>query len=173
MILCDRCNECYHKDCARSSGGSKVHDGPWFCVLCRGHLTLHGADDITQDWPLMDHLWTGWLPGDPDEADRITSIARQFRANGNELQVRLSATQTEEERWVDVPPLITRNRLMMDTHDSLGHCGRDKLFAALQFYFWWPRMYSDVIDCIRQCAVCQKDRPPKTPPEVLRWIDKG
>ena len=81
--------------------------------------------------------------------------------------------QTKEERWVDVPPLITRNRLMMDTHDSLGHCGRDKLFAALQLYFWWPKMYSDVIDCIRHCAVCQKDRPPKTPPEVLRWIDKG
>ena len=22
MILCDRCNDCYHRDCARSSGGS-------------------------------------------------------------------------------------------------------------------------------------------------------
>ncbi len=87
MILCDRCNACYHRDCARSSGGSQVHDGPWFCVQCKGHLTLHGAEDITQDWPLMDHLWTGWLPGDPDEADRITSLARLFRAHGHELQI--------------------------------------------------------------------------------------
>jgi hypothetical protein len=35
----------------------------------------------------MDHLWTGWLPGDPDEADRITSLARLFRAHGHELQI--------------------------------------------------------------------------------------
>ncbi len=62
---------------------------------------------------------------------------------------------------------------MMGTHDSLGHWGQDKLFAALQLYFWRPKMYSDVIDCIRWYAVCQKDRPPKTPPKVLRWIDKG
>ena len=62
MILCDRCNSCYHKDCAATAGGSAIHGGPWFCSSCKGHLTLHGAPDITQDWPLMDHLWTGWLP---------------------------------------------------------------------------------------------------------------
>lgn len=22
MVLCDKCNDCYHRDCARSSGGS-------------------------------------------------------------------------------------------------------------------------------------------------------
>ena len=62
MILCDRCNSYYHKECAATAGGSAIHGGPWFCSSCKGHLTLHGAPDITQDWPLMDHLWTGWLP---------------------------------------------------------------------------------------------------------------
>jgi hypothetical protein len=47
------------------------------------------------------------------------------------MQIQIPATKTEDERWVEVPPLITRSRLLMDAHDSLGHCGRDKLFAAI------------------------------------------
>ena len=85
-----------------------LHDGPWFCHSCKGHLSLHGAPDVTQDWPLIDHLWTGWLPQDPDEADRLEHLARYYRAQGDELQVKLPATRVAEERWVDVPPLITR-----------------------------------------------------------------
>lgn len=75
MILCDRCEGCYHRDCAGTTGGTQVHDGPWFCERCKGELTLHGMPDVTQDWPLMDHLWTGWLPQDPDEADRIQGLS--------------------------------------------------------------------------------------------------
>ena len=71
MILCDRCNAWYHRDCARKTKGSRIHKGPWFCATCKGTLTLEGYPDITQDWPLMDHLWTGWLPQDPTETDRI------------------------------------------------------------------------------------------------------
>lgn len=47
MILCDRCDTCYHGDCAREAGGTRIHDGPWFCLQCKGHLTLHGAPDVT------------------------------------------------------------------------------------------------------------------------------
>jgi hypothetical protein len=154
MILCDRCNDCYHKDCARSSGGSQVHDGPWFCMLCRGHLTIYGAADITQDWPFIDHLWTGWLPADPEESQRIQGLASHYRAHGNQMQVQVPATKTEDERWVEVPPLITRPRLLMDTHDSLGHCGRDKLYAAICMNFWWPGVHQDVAECVRTCPVC-------------------
>ena len=28
-----------------------------------------GLADVTQDWPLIDHLWMGWLPADVNEAD--------------------------------------------------------------------------------------------------------
>ena len=173
MVLCDHCDACYHRDCASKSRGTKLHDGPWFCATCKGSLTLQGYPDITQDWPLIDHLWTGWLPQDPVEADRLQRLAVHYRAHGEELQVKLPKTATEPERWVDVPPLITRPRLMMDTHDSLGHCGRDKLLATLKTYFWWPGMHSDVAECLRRCPVCQKDRPPRPRQEPVRWIDKG
>ena len=78
MVLCDRCNGCYHRDCAKGTAGTKLHGGPWFCAECKGYLTLQGAEDITQDWPLLDHLWTGWLPQDPDEADRIEALVWHY-----------------------------------------------------------------------------------------------
>ena len=63
--------------------------------------------------------------------------------------------------------------MVADTHDALAHCGRDKLLGALREHFWWPAMYSDVAQCTRTCATCQKDKPAKKPVEDLRWIDKG
>ena len=62
MVLCDRCNACYHPHCAEESEGTRVHGGPWFCHSCKGFLALWGAPDVTQGWPLMDYLWTGALP---------------------------------------------------------------------------------------------------------------
>ena len=47
MILCGRCEACYHRDCASKSGGTRIHDGPWFCPTCKGALTLEGYQDIT------------------------------------------------------------------------------------------------------------------------------
>ena len=61
----------------------------------------------------------------------------------------------------------------MDTHDSLGHCGREKLIAAIRLNFWWPGLHSDAAECLRRCPVCQKEKMPKPTPEVTRWIDKG
>ena len=65
------------------------------------------------------------------------------------MQIQIPATRTEDERWVEVPPLITRSRLLMDTHDSLGHCGRDKLFAAIQLNYRCPALHQDVADSVK------------------------
>ena len=58
----------------------------------------------------------------------------------------LPATRATRALWVDVPPLVTREQLLVDTHDSLGHCGRDKLLAAIRQFFWWPAIHADVVD---------------------------
>ena len=34
-------------------------------------------------------------------------------------------------------------------------------------------MHGDACDCLRRCAVCQKERAPPPPIEEVRWIDKG
>ena len=68
---------------------------------------------------------------------------------------------------------MARAQLLSDTHDSLGHCGQDKLLSALRGSYWWPGMHVDVADCVRRCTVCQWDKPPAPPKEELCWTDKG
>ena len=47
MVLCDRCDKCFHRDCATTSGGTQMHAGPWFCEACKGELVMHGFPDVT------------------------------------------------------------------------------------------------------------------------------
>ena len=96
-----------------------------------------------------------------------------YWACGKELQVLFPATATSPECWVDVPPLVARAQLLVDTHDSLGYCGQDNLLSTLRGSYWWPGMHVDVADCIWCCSICQWDKPPVPPKEELCWIDKG
>ena len=84
----------------------KVHGGPWFCHACKGFLVLWGAPDVMQDWPLMDYLWTGTLPQDPDKCDRLIKLEDTYRTQDDELQVLLLAAGHRKERWVNVPLLV-------------------------------------------------------------------
>ena len=86
---------------------------------------------MTQDWPLIDHLWMGWLPQDMDEANHFRWLGEMYWACSKELQVLLPVMATFLERWVDVPPLVAYAQLLVDKHDSLGHYGWDKLLSAL------------------------------------------
>ena len=71
MILCDRCENPYHRECAAKIGGSMLHDGPWFCPTCKGYIAMHGPEDITHDYHLIDHLWAGFIPQDLEESERV------------------------------------------------------------------------------------------------------
>ena len=75
MILCNRCNACYHPACPAQTEGTALHRGPWFCQTCKGKLVREGFPDVTLDWPLHDYLWAGRLPADPDEADCLEDLA--------------------------------------------------------------------------------------------------
>ena len=103
-----------------------------------GQIIHEGFTDVMEDWPLHRHLWTGWLPEDDAEAARVINLARYFQANNDELQVRYPSTQADPERWINVAPLANREQILADTHASLGHCGRDKLFTTIKEFWWWP-----------------------------------
>ena len=40
-----------------------------------------------EDWPLHAYLWTGQLPEDEEERNRILKHSEKYRANRDELQV--------------------------------------------------------------------------------------
>ena len=54
----------------------------------------------------MDYLWTGALPQDPDECNRLVKLGETYRAQGDELQVLLPAAGYWQERWVNVLLLV-------------------------------------------------------------------
>jgi hypothetical protein len=62
-----------------------VHRGPWYCYKCRAHLFLNGHDDPIEDVALIDYLWLGKEPVDAVQHDRLTQLAKVFRAEGSEL----------------------------------------------------------------------------------------
>ena len=62
MVVCDRCEGCWHPGCGDDGGRNTPHDGPWYCPTCRGHIAHHGFQDVTQDLGLIEYLWRGVMP---------------------------------------------------------------------------------------------------------------
>ena len=59
--------------------------------------------------------------------------------------------------WVprDLVPSILKSE-----HDSkiAGHFGQDKTIELVRRHFWWPKMDETIIDYIRSCPDCQRDK---------------
>jgi PHD-finger len=71
MVICDRCEAVFHPSCGADGGRNPVHDGPWYCAVCRGHIHLNGFRDSVEDIGLIDYLWLGRVPDDEGEAERV------------------------------------------------------------------------------------------------------
>ena len=88
---------------------------------------------------------------------------RVYDSVDGELQLRPAVPSGAAQR-VEVPgigerELSLRDRLMLEYHNGKlgGHLGRDKTFHRLERDWWWPGMYSSVVDWCRHCIPCQKE----------------
>ena len=130
---------------------------------------MWGVANVTQDWPLIDHLWMGYLPQKIDETDQLGSWERCIGCAAKNFRS-FSWPQLPHPRigWMYHRSWPVHNCWW--THDSLGHCGWDKLLSALHV---WLAMHADVANCVWHCLVCQWEKPPAPPKEELHWMDKG
>ena len=109
MVVCDRCESCWHPHCGEDQGHNPIHDGPWYCAACRGHIVLKGFTDVTQDLGLIDYLFRGVLPEQEGEAARVIKLARRYRARGAELETEVNPYgMSALSKWVPVPPVPMR-----------------------------------------------------------------
>ena len=138
MVICDRCEAVFHPTCGADGGRNPVHDGPWYCAVCRGHIHLNGFRDSVEDIGLIDYLWLGRLPDDDGEAARVREQATAYRAQGHELQ-RLVAVYGSPltQRWVNVPPIPMRADITRQYHEVLAHARGARLAETLMSYWWW------------------------------------
>ena len=96
-------------------------------------------------------------------------LATRYHANGKELETLVCPFGSKQlERWVVVPPVPMRDRIVDETHEAMGHVGRDKLVEALLTSWWWERIREDVAAALRRCPACVRDavsaNPHTTPP---------
>ena len=112
---------------------------------------------MTEDFALMDYLFTGVTPGDVDEKVRVLTTAKLYQRRGHEVQV-LAATPTRDEVWVSLPPVPSRKQIVRDFHVSHCHMGMGKLRGTLREWYWWPGMAATIVEIVSMCATCQMDK---------------
>ena len=72
------------------------------------------------------------MPSDDKVWQRVRAEGERFKAEGEELVTKVYPYGRKElTRWVAVPPVPMRHRIIADTHAAAGHCGTKKLAEAL------------------------------------------
>ena len=62
-----------------------------------------------------------------------------------------------------------RTRILQECHDSplSGHLGKDKTIEQIKRRFYWPKMDDDILEYVRSCDACQRNKPSQQSPMGL------
>ena len=54
-----------------------------------------------------------------------------------------------------------RRELLKETHDTqwAGHPGRERMYALLSHFYYWPNMEDEIEAYVKTCGICQLDKP--------------
>ena len=71
--------------------------------------------------------------------------------------------------WKYVVPENSRKRILFEAHDSAlsAHQGIEKTYHRVRQDYFWPRMYSDVLEYVKSCLTCQKVKVEQRQPAGL------
>uniref|UniRef100_A0ABD2WA60 RNA-directed DNA polymerase n=1 Tax=Trichogramma kaykai TaxID=54128 RepID=A0ABD2WA60_9HYME len=89
----------------------------------------------------------------------------------------LDPITNSEDVWKLVVPEEYRDRVLSDAHciTSAGHLGSKKTYDRVVQEYYWPGMFHDVEDFVRQCEICQRYKVSQTGPQGLmtrRVVDR-
>ena len=92
--------------------------------------------------------------------DRQKSLIRQHGL----LFVSETAQNSAEEVLLFVVPACKRQAALDICHRDTGHQGRDRTYSLLRERFWWPKMRTQMLMNLKNCAKCKiyegKDQKP-------------
>lgn len=121
--------------------------GPAHCTECIQRFAKGGKRCPTIDVPLMYYLCAGeHMPGmvNPSQRARIERAAYWLWWDGARLRQKVG-----QGRWLIVPPICDRKRIVAHTAQSLGFPGGKRLFRLLRQTLTWHGMLTE---CVRVCA---------------------
>ena len=81
------------------------------------------------------------------------------------LYVKETATNTTDEMLLFIVPANKRQAALDLCHRDAGHQGRDRTYSLLKERFWWPKMRTQMMTSILNCAKCKvfEKREPRAP----------
>ena len=129
------------------------------------------CEEIGNWYQLVD---TGTLPDDVTFTNAQLATVDQYAIKDNVL-IHLYQPRTRHmDRYYPITTQIVlpkrlRPDILSEYHDSLvrgGHQAFDRVYAAIRSKYYWPKMYTDILQYQRTCLKCQQasHHHPKPPP---------
>jgi len=130
-------------------------------------LLQHQSTDLQ---PILNWLEDSILPDTDKEARRVILQSEHFQIVDGLLY---HLHHPRKKRLNEIKPVIQqlrvpqalREELLIAYHDNNAHIGRERLYDTLKQKYYFPEMYTSVIQYVSSCSICQKT---KTSPHIRK-----
>ena len=180
----DNTQELTPQHIAATAEDSHTENTPCICAIEPCHLA-----DLQTQCPEIGFLsrfhTSSTIPEDETQAKVCFKTQDQYVIQDGVLyHIYFPSTRRKPDHMIKqiVIPKARRNALLKQYHDQMlggGHQGIDRTYSHLLMKYFWPRMYTDIVEYISTCDVCQRVKksrskpPPLTPMPVVpifkRW----
>ena len=99
-----------------------------------------------------------------EEAERMDPASKDQKVK--ELEAKEGLLYRRNKLWI---PKGKVQSVMESEHDTkvAGHMGQDKTIELIRRNFWWPKMNERIIDFVKSCPECQKNKTARHQPYGL------
>jgi transposase InsO family protein len=111
--------------------------------------------DVWDDDEVVSYLQHKILPSSPTDAKRVMRRAKAYRFYNNRL-AKVIEKPGEPLSYRTVPKPEARDRIILESHQDLGHLGEKRSISALSATYWWYGMTVDIKRIISGCKQCQR-----------------
>jgi len=137
---------------------------------------IHQSTDPLQDYdvqqlqrecpdykPVFEYFENGVLPIDDQQARKLVMESERFIIDDGVLY---HLFHPRSKRMGEMRPVIKqlcvpkilREDIMKAYHDHNCHIGQDRLYNTLKVKYWFPFLYSSVLQYVASCDLCQKSK---------------
>lgn len=99
------------------------------------------------------------------KAKKEKNIKTEDSSSSNTTTIKIS--EDEREMFRILVPVAYRSELLLSYHDKNGHPGQKTTVVDLRTKYYWPRMELDVVEYVRSCELCARQKDDKTGPAPM------
>lgn len=127
-------------------------------------------DALSRAVPVLETHSCDWYNKLFQKCEQFPTSCPNFIINDSKLY-RYSKNKfnfSNEFDWKEVVPSDRRSELLQSCHcDELVHLGTFKTYKRLSQNYYWPDLYQDVVNFIKNCDVCSAYKHSQKPPAGL------